>query len=164
MKHSIIHRHRLIASEVRGRILDVGYAQEPNPFLKDVDGIDLRKIPKPANYVRTFAANFEEPKKYGAYDSIILGEVIEHVWNIGSFLDNAHQNLKAGGILIVTTPDPYYWRTMLLNFFNVNYRDDPTNKVFISRKEMRRLLEGKKFQVLKEKAMGYRFLIKAKKL
>ncbi|MBT0158797.1 class I SAM-dependent methyltransferase [Candidatus Bathyarchaeota archaeon A05DMB-2] len=40
-----------------------------------------------------------------SFDVVLASEVVEHLWHPQSFLDEAHRVLKAGGFLIVETPE-----------------------------------------------------------
>jgi 2-polyprenyl-3-methyl-5-hydroxy-6-metoxy-1,4-benzoquinol methylase len=40
-----------------------------------------------------------------SFDVVLASEVVEHLWHPQSFLDEAHRVLKAGGYLIVETPE-----------------------------------------------------------
>lgn len=42
------------------------------------------------------------------FDTIVAGEIIEHLENPGLFLRNAARHLDGGGTLIVSTPNPFY--------------------------------------------------------
>jgi SAM-dependent methyltransferase len=42
------------------------------------------------------------------FDTIVAGEIIEHLENPGQFLTTARRHLKPGGRLILTTPNPFY--------------------------------------------------------
>ena len=42
------------------------------------------------------------------FDVIVAGEVVEHVENVGLFLSNLAGHLAGGGVLIVSTPNPFY--------------------------------------------------------
>ncbi len=42
------------------------------------------------------------------FDTIVAGEVIEHVSNVGQFLANLGRHLTEDGVLIITTPNPYW--------------------------------------------------------
>ncbi|MBK27227.1 MAG: hypothetical protein CMO77_00160 [Verrucomicrobiales bacterium] len=42
------------------------------------------------------------------FDTIIAGEIIEHLDNPGQFLCNMFRHLKPGGRLVVSTPNPFY--------------------------------------------------------
>lgn len=44
----------------------------------------------------------------GPFDAIFAGELIEHLDNPGLFLGNAARSLRPGGILLLTTPNPFY--------------------------------------------------------
>src|SRR5665648_169682 len=41
------------------------------------------------------------------FDTIVAGELIEHLSNPGSFLENSINHLKPDGQLIITTPNPF---------------------------------------------------------
>lgn len=41
------------------------------------------------------------------FDVVVAGELIEHLSNVGGFLDGAREHLRPGGELIVTTPNPW---------------------------------------------------------
>ncbi len=41
------------------------------------------------------------------FDTIVAGEIIEHLSNPGIFLENMYRHLKEGGILILTTPNAF---------------------------------------------------------
>jgi 2-polyprenyl-3-methyl-5-hydroxy-6-metoxy-1,4-benzoquinol methylase len=41
------------------------------------------------------------------FDVVVAGELIEHLSNVGSFLDGAHKHLRPDGELIITTPIPW---------------------------------------------------------
>jgi len=42
------------------------------------------------------------------FDVIVAGEIIEHVSNAGQVLSNLRAHLGDGGVLILTTPNPFY--------------------------------------------------------
>lgn len=42
------------------------------------------------------------------FDTIIAGEIIEHLVNPGQFLCNVRKHLAPGGTLVITTPNPFY--------------------------------------------------------
>ena len=44
------------------------------------------------------------------FDTIIAGEIIEHLVNPGQFLCNMRKHLTPDGTLVITTPNPFYCR------------------------------------------------------
>ncbi|MDG6223373.1 MAG: class I SAM-dependent methyltransferase [Candidatus Bathyarchaeota archaeon] len=47
----------------------------------------------------------ELPFKLNGFDVVIASEIVEHLWDPNSFLDDAYKILKTGGHLIISTPD-----------------------------------------------------------
>ena len=47
----------------------------------------------------------ELPFKPNSFDVVLASEIVEHLWNPNSFLDDAYKILKTGGHLIISTPD-----------------------------------------------------------
>jgi 2-polyprenyl-3-methyl-5-hydroxy-6-metoxy-1,4-benzoquinol methylase len=112
---------RMVAG--RSRILDLGCADLPNPFLlgDEVIGLDLatpgiQTLPPvpptprvPPNYVRVLhgdAMNLPEPFEPESFDAITAGELIEHFERPLDFLRACHATLKPDGLLVLSTPNP----------------------------------------------------------
>jgi len=51
------------------------------------------------------------------YDVIVCGELIEHVDNVGALLRNIAASLADGGMVILTTPNPWYINATIKNTF-----------------------------------------------
>jgi SAM-dependent methyltransferase len=111
--------HEIIAKYAKGKILDVGFAQKPNRFLKGyVVGLDI-KLPKekPKNYtkmIRCDAQKMSEVVKE-KFDTVVASNLIEHLENVPQFLRECNKVLNKDGLLIISTDNPYRWQTLLGN-------------------------------------------------
>jgi 2-polyprenyl-3-methyl-5-hydroxy-6-metoxy-1,4-benzoquinol methylase len=46
------------------------------------------------------------------FDVIVAGDLIEHLDNLGGFLASCRKHLRPGGVLLISTPNPWYWRNI----------------------------------------------------
>lgn len=114
-----------ILAHVRGpRILDVGCASthvrpESTRWLHgrlveefgEVVGIDrdpegVRRM-REAGYGPLFVADADRLAVRGAFDTIVAGEVLEHLGEPAAFLRGAREALAADGRIVLTTPYPF---------------------------------------------------------
>lgn len=115
-----IARKKHVAQDryVSGKVLDIGYAEFPNTVSKNLYGIDIVERPNVdlPNYVETKVVDLNtQPIPYadGFFETVIAGDVIEHVANPMAMLCESNRVLTPGGRLIVSTPNPhYYWEAM----------------------------------------------------
>ena len=105
---------------VKGKTLDIGYAEFPNHTSDHLYGIDI--VPRPEvplpKYIETKQVDLNVegiPYPDGFFETVIAGDVIEHVVNPMWMLCEANRVLKPGGMLIVSTPNPYYYWEFMQN-------------------------------------------------
>lgn len=106
-------RLKKMANLVRERrtVLDIGWAQMPNPHLcnPSVTGYDLASPPLPGNYHQSIvgnATNLRETLAGQRFEAIIAGEILEHVEDPHGFLRGCRDALEDDGLLVLSTPNP----------------------------------------------------------
>ena len=131
----MITRTQHILNHLKGpTILDIGCAGQaltpgsPNWLhgaiqsrFPDTYGIDINSesIDELINlgYKNIYVASAETFKLEKDFDTIVAGELIEHLENPGLFLDNAKNHLKKEGQLLITTPYPFSLMNILYAFY-----------------------------------------------
>lgn len=117
------------------RVLDIGFAEHTLDYVNNpnwfhaklrsfytgtVYGVDINsnlvtKIVEKTGWQNMIAADATDTGTIlvkGGFDVIHAGDIIEHLSNIGGFLSFCRNNLKPGGKVILTTPNPVAWRTL----------------------------------------------------
>lgn len=110
-----MNRMKRIAMEAHGNTLDVGCKQKHNPFLDTHSTIGFDIVPHECPHHQLQIGNAETIETYfppASFDSVIAGEVIEHLNEPIRFLKGTKEILKPRGKLILTTPNPYHWTNL----------------------------------------------------
>ena len=115
-------RLRLLAERITGKtVLDIGYAQHPNSFLKGVHrvGLDLDAPKTPSGYEEEIVGNVFDiqtilPKR--RFDTIICAEFIEHIENPYDLLRHLKQFIEKDGKLLLSTPNPLGFPVVLAEY------------------------------------------------
>lgn len=150
-----MNKLKLFAQLSQGKCLDIGFAQKPNPHLQDPVGIDIQNVAKPENYKKVFVVNLNKDKlpfEDNSFDTIIAGDVIEHVENPSYLLREINRVLKEKGIFLLSTPQANHWWTTIHNWFFSSFVNDPDEGEHLSNwtiLDMKRLLKLNGFQVKK---------------
>lgn len=102
---------RLAALKATDAVCEIGvgnghFIRHALKVTSDVTGVDiavpyLSVLP---DGVRCVLADAEHLPFENAFDVVVSSDVIEHVLNVGSFLECIHKALKAGGRFVVRTP------------------------------------------------------------
>jgi len=75
----------------------------------DQDGVQFL-INKGYDVVHADAQNFDLRE---IFDVVIAGDIIEHLGNAGGFIESVKRHLKPFGLLVISTPNPFWWKTLL---------------------------------------------------
>ena len=93
------------------KIADIGFAQMPNPYLKGeaVLGIDPNAVDNSKIYSKVFKGTLSSyitlnPESF--FDTVIAGEILEHIEEPIKFLRECFTILEDGGKLVLSTPNP----------------------------------------------------------
>lgn len=150
--------HDQINQLLKGKVLDVGFAADPlkisSPAL-ELYGIDIQNVIKPINYreAKVGINLFIESIPYGDnfFNTVFVGETIEHFPNPIRFLCECRRVLRDDGLLILTTPNPYYYIHFLDNLFPKKFNAHNFQHVNnFTRLTMRSVLEHSGFILNKE--------------
>lgn len=135
-----MNRKDFIRQNMFGRILDVGCEDgQLHKFIinNDMFGIDI----KPKKYTERVTKGSAENMPYSnsSFDTIIAGEVIEHLKKIDFFLKETKRVLKKNGIIIISTPNKNSWINLLFHssyvkshhiLFDMNFMESIINRYF----------------------------------
>ena len=83
----------------------------------DIDKEGIKALKK-KNYDIVYG-DAETFKLKHKFEVIVAGELIEHLSNQGLFLDSCNAHLKKDGLLIITTPNPYFFLKTVTDFVNM---------------------------------------------
>ena len=112
MKANESYRLKKMAALCKGeRIADIGFAQSPNPYLnaKHVIGIDPAAVNTPVNYQQIFCGTLQQfcnAHSSQQFETVIAGELLEHLFHPMEFLQQCYDALEPGGRLVLSTPNP----------------------------------------------------------
>ncbi|MFC1734044.1 methyltransferase domain-containing protein [candidate division KSB1 bacterium] len=134
------------------------------PVTDTVYGFDLYKPKDSDKYKNQKQGDVQEglPYEDHFFDTVYLGELIEHLDNPGLALSEVARVLKEDGVFILDTPNPYNFKRILkFVLFRKEDLGDPTHIIFFTPASLKALLKIHGFNItfLAEKNAGFmRFL------
>lgn len=150
-----------------GNLLEIGvgegntllYAKENN-YAQNIYGVELFKMENSnqtsSQFEEFLIANIEEtelPFEDSKFDAILLGDVLEHLINPYTTLNNLKKYLKPNGVVIASIPNIREWKTMKTIFFkgDFKYTDsgilDKTHLRFFTKKNIIELFENNNYKI-----------------
>lgn len=135
----------VISKHINGRILDVGHSVGPlhdeiAKRAQHVVGIDIEIKKYRQNTVKGDAQNM--PLQSKSFDTVLAGELIEHLYKPEDFVAECKRILKKGGKLILTTPN----RKSLINRVFRAYHK-PAHIILFTKQELMQLLDKNGFEI-----------------
>jgi 2-polyprenyl-3-methyl-5-hydroxy-6-metoxy-1,4-benzoquinol methylase len=101
------------------KILDIGCGNVNYRLKGEVTGYDInpRELIPNAHLLHEFvkddAKNLDKHFRPECFDCITVLELIEHIENHKTFLKDCDRILRKGGLLIISTPSPLYWKPVI---------------------------------------------------
>ena len=109
---------------------------------KVLTGLDLYKPgvdylnEKGFNVVHGDACNFEFEKPF---DLITAGDIVEHIGNLDGFFNSCFSNLKEDGSLLITTPNPWYWKIFVKAIIGKEIKPNPEHTLWLCPKTLEQI-------------------------
>lgn len=132
---SVYRSIRGLAQGFSGTILDVGCGASPYKFLFDANktkyvGIDIVEADQ-FDYCNSEVISFngkEIPFADNTYDGVMCTEVLEHVHEYQTLVDEIHRVMKPGSVLMLTVPWSARYHYIPYDFFR--YTPSTLNMIF----------------------------------
>ncbi len=143
-----MNRIDFLLNPLHGKVLDVGYVSGTlhervleRLDKKQVFGLDTETKKENALYKRGSAERMPYPAK--SFDSILAGELIEHLNHPEQFVAESARVLKKGGLLCLSTPNRNSWVNRLTKSYHT-----PVHLHLFDRKELTQLLRENGFEIV----------------
>jgi 2-polyprenyl-3-methyl-5-hydroxy-6-metoxy-1,4-benzoquinol methylase len=73
------------------------------------------------------------------FDVIVAGDLIEHLGNLNGFLESCKKHLKPDGVLLISTPNPWYWRNVVKAALHASVSNNPEHTMWLCPVTLRQL-------------------------
>jgi len=91
------------------------------------------------------------------FDLIVAGDLIEHLSNIGQFLDSVSRHMHDQSVFVVTTPNPFNVEQFSQALFRNKIMVNPQHTVWIDPRVMHELISRSPFEIVNFHWIGTRF-------
>ena len=164
----IKNRFKIIKKYIEGKkVLDLGIVNHDiecsnnkewlhefiKKYAKELTGVDY--LPKEVKKLKEkgyniICANVETMALKNKYDTIVAGELIEHITNFGLFLDKIKEHIKEEGYFIITTPNAFSIRNLLRGLILGNVPTNKEHTCWFCIKTLNNILRRKGFEIVKK--------------
>lgn len=91
------------------------------------------------------------------FDVIMAGDIIEHLEDFHGFLECCKRHMHNGSRLIISTPNPWYWKNIIKAAICVEVPNNPEHTCWLCPRTLRQLLSRHNLQI-GEIVFGSRYL------
>lgn len=169
------HKIRYVVERVAGKsVLDLGcVCHDPANYQSkfwlhraiveraaQTTGMDLSQSGVDFLQARGFNVHFGDAQSFdvaGKFDVIVAGDLIEHLEDFSGFLKSCKRHLKPDGRIIISTPNPWYWRNVVKSILALEVANNPEHTCWLCPRTLRQLAARHGLE-LKEIQFGSRFL------
>ena len=148
---------KYVTDKIRGKsVLDLGcVSHDPNTYrskywlhkaisesASSVVGMDLSQSGVEFLTQRNFKVIMGDVQNFNLdtkFDVIVAGDLIEHLENFSGFLQSCKNNLKTSGELIITTPNPWYWRNIVKAIISTEVKNNEEHTCWLCPRTLRQL-------------------------
>ena len=75
------------------------------------------------------------------FDVIVAGDLMEHLEDFSGFLSSVKRHLRPGGSLLVSTPNPWYWKYSVLSILHKEVPNNPEHTCWLCPRTLRQLVQ-----------------------
>lgn len=153
-------RFRAMAEAAVGdRILDIGCAMSPNPYLRgrEVVGFDRDPMPVAPPYTEHIVGDIEDlggALGERVFDTVVMGEFIEHVERPFDVLRSVHRHVAPGGRLVLSTPNVLAASIVPTEYLNLRFWYTEEHVYCFSPRWMWRIIDRCGFRRVAMKGVG----------
>jgi 2-polyprenyl-3-methyl-5-hydroxy-6-metoxy-1,4-benzoquinol methylase len=92
-----------------------------------------------------------------SFDVLIAGDIIEHLEDFHGFLTSCKRHMHADSRLIISTPNPWYWRNVVKASLSPEVNNNPEHTCWLCPRTLRQLLSRHNLAI-GEIAFGSRYM------
>jgi len=153
-------RMRAMARAAVGEtVLDVGCAMEPNPYLRgtEVVGFDRDDMPVEPPYTEHIVGDvydINEHLRGRVFETVVLGQIIEHVERPFDVLRMLHAHVAPGGRLVLSTLNLLALPIVVAEYLNLPFYYTEEHRYCFSPRWMWQVIERCGFKRVRTKGCG----------
>ncbi len=127
---------------------------------KSVEGLDL--YDEGVRYLNNLGYNIHTADAQDfdlgrTYDVIVAGDLIEHLNCVGDFLECCRRHLRPDGKLLISTPNPWYWRNVVKAALRGRVRPNAEHTLWMCPDTLRQIADRYSFRV-RDVIFGSRYM------